>query len=215
MGPGWEWPLAPNTSIRRQIGTVIFFLFLLFAIEAPRPVRAGDDTIFASDTPPKILHDNTVFTTICCLGRTDGHAWSMITMHTRHRDEFGIHLRIFPVGHGNDLIPENISSQFFAHPAIHMERCSRSCKPLSMLGSQHIYPDQSPFPILAFYPLSLRFINFNSCVKKSGLPTEGVVIHPDDLVWIHTNSLLPFSIGGMSLPRRNSDNALDEPLQKT
>jgi hypothetical protein len=36
----------------------------------------------------------------------------MITMHTGHGDEFGIHPRIFTVGHGDHLIPENISSPF-------------------------------------------------------------------------------------------------------
>jgi hypothetical protein len=88
---------------------VIFLFFLFFAIETSCPVRTGDDAIFASDTPSEILHNNTVFTPIGRLGRTDGYAWSMITMHTRHRDEFRIHPRIFTAGHSDDLIPVNIS----------------------------------------------------------------------------------------------------------
>jgi hypothetical protein len=90
---------------------VIFFFFLFSAVKASRPIRTGDDTILTSDTPPEVLHDNSVFTTIGCLGRTHGHTWSMITMHARHRDEFGIHLRIFTIGHGDDLIPVNVSSE--------------------------------------------------------------------------------------------------------
>jgi hypothetical protein len=90
---------------------VIFLFFLLFAIETSCSVRAGDDAILASDTSPEILDNNTVFTAISCLGRTDSYARSMITMHTGHGDEFGIHPRIFTAGHSNDLIPVNISSQ--------------------------------------------------------------------------------------------------------
>jgi hypothetical protein len=90
---------------------VIFLFFLFFAIETSCSVRAGDDTIFASNASSKILDDDSVFAAIGRLGRTDGHARSMITMHTGHGDEFGIHPRIFPVGHGNDLIPVNISPQ--------------------------------------------------------------------------------------------------------
>ena len=73
-------------------------------------VRAGGKAVFASDAPSEILDDDPVFTTVGGLCRTYCDAWSLITMHTRHRDEFGIHLRIFPVGHGNDLVPKNISS---------------------------------------------------------------------------------------------------------
>src|SRR4030042_7131233 len=111
MGPGREWPLPPNVSIRRQIVTVIFFFFLFFTIETSCPVGAGDNTIFTSETSSEILYNNPVFTAIRCLGRTYGHTWGMITMHTWHWDEFRIHLGIFPVGHSDDLIPKNISSR--------------------------------------------------------------------------------------------------------
>jgi hypothetical protein len=111
MGPGREWPLSPDASVWRQIRAEIFFLFLFLAVKASRAIWTGDDAIFTSDTPSEILDDNTVFTAISCLGRTDGDAWSMIAVHTRHRDDFGIHPRIFPRGHSNDLIPVNISSQ--------------------------------------------------------------------------------------------------------
>jgi hypothetical protein len=90
---------------------MVFLFFLFFAIETSCPIGAGDDAIFASDTSSEILHNDTVFPAISCFDRTDGYAWSMVTMHARHRDEFCIHPRIFTGGHGDHLIPENISSQ--------------------------------------------------------------------------------------------------------
>jgi hypothetical protein len=90
---------------------VIFFFLLLFAVETSRPVRAGDNAIFTSDAPSEILHDDTVFTAIRCFGWADGHARGMITMHAGHGNELGVRLGIFTVGHGNDLIPEDIPSQ--------------------------------------------------------------------------------------------------------
>jgi hypothetical protein len=92
--------------------TVIFFFFLLFAIETSYPIRASNDAIFTPDAFSKILHDDSVFTAIGCLGGTDRHTWSVVTMHTGHRDELCIHLRIFAMGHSDDLIPINLSSPF-------------------------------------------------------------------------------------------------------
>jgi hypothetical protein len=91
---------------------VIFFLLLLSAVEASRSVRTGDNTVFTSEASPKVLHNNAIFAAIRGLGRAHGHTWGMIALHARHRDEFGIHLRIFTIGYGDHFIPVNVSSEF-------------------------------------------------------------------------------------------------------
>ena len=111
VGPGREGPLAPNTPIRRQVGTKVFLFLLLDAVEASRSIRAGDDTVFASEASPEVLHYNPVFPTIGCLGRADGDARSVVALHTRHGDQLGIDLGIFPGGRGNDLVPKDIPSR--------------------------------------------------------------------------------------------------------
>src|SRR4030042_6072842 len=68
------------------------------------------------------------------------------------------------------------------------------------------------YPVSFFTPNSrlrtpnfLCFVNPHPRVEKGCLTAQAVVIHPNDLMRIHPNPLLPFPISIMTLARRNGD----------
>jgi len=111
MGPGREWPGAPNAVVRRSILTMIFFGLLLIEIEASYPIGTGGHTILTADTLSEVLHNDSVFPAVGCDSWANGHAWGIFAVHTGHRDEFGFDARICAVGCCNHLVPEYLPSR--------------------------------------------------------------------------------------------------------
>jgi hypothetical protein len=112
VGPSRKWPGSPNAAVRGQILTIIWLFFLFFVIETSGSIGTGNDTIFASDAPSVILHNDSVFPSIGRLYRAHWHAWGPIAMQAGHGYQLSIHPRIFAVGNGDHLVPINLPSQF-------------------------------------------------------------------------------------------------------
>jgi hypothetical protein len=100
-----ERPGFPAASVQWRIGTVVFFPYLVLVIKIPGIIRTGHYAIPATDASPEILHHDPIFPKIGGLGRANGHAGRIFTVHAGHGQEFNPYVWVLAPTYGQYLVP--------------------------------------------------------------------------------------------------------------